>query len=110
MTLDDIHKYGAERNMVRTDSPNLIDYDRVLEALTEPQRIEARMSEAEKRGFEKGLEQGRAAAGKVIPIFGDRSGGEVPGDKISTVGKSARQIVQERLQQGLADLSAAENE
>jgi hypothetical protein len=109
LSMQSIHQYGMERNMVRPGT-QLIDYDRVLEVLTEPARSEARMSEAEKRGFEKGLEQGRLAAGKVIPIFGDRSAGSAPGDKISTVGKSAKQIVTERLQQGLSDLSAAENE
>ena len=109
MTLQEIHQFAVDRNMVRPGT-QILDYDRALEVLTEPQRIEAKMTEAEKRGYEKGLEMGRAAAGKVIPIFGDRSGGDVPGDKISTVGKSARQIVAERLQQGLADLSAAENE
>ena len=110
LSLQAIHKYGAERGMVRVDAPNLVDYDRVLEVLTEPARAEARMTEAEKKGYEKGLHDGRAAAGKVIPIFGDRSAGGTPGDKISTVGKSAKQIVSERLAQGLADLSAAENE
>jgi hypothetical protein len=108
LSLQAIHKYGAERGMVRADAPNLVDYDRVLEVLTEPARAEARMTEAEKKGYEKGLQDGRAAAGKVIPIFGDRSAGGTPGDKISTVGKSAKQIVSERLAQGLADLSAEE--
>lgn len=110
MSLDAIHNYAVERNIVRPGQPNIVDYDRALEVLTEPQRVEARMTDAERRGYEKGLEQGRAQAGRVIPIFGDRSAGATPGDKISTVGKSAKQIVQERLQQGLAELSAAENE
>lgn len=110
LSLQAIHKYGAERGMVRQDAPNLVDYDRVLEVLTEPARMEARMSDAEKRGFEKGMQAAREAAGKVIPIFGDRSAGAIPGDKISTVGKSAKQIVSERLAQGLADLSAVNDE
>ncbi len=104
-----IHKYGIDHNMV-VPGTQLIDYDRVLDVITEPQRLEAKMSEAEKKGYEKGLEMGRAQAGKVIPIFGDRSAGGAPGDKISTVGKSAKQIVSENLARGLAEISAAENE
>lgn len=110
LSLDAIHKFAADRNMVRPESPNLVDYDRALEVLTEPQRVEARMSEAEKKGYEKGLEAGRSQAGRVIPIFGDRSAGGTPGDKISTVGKSQKQIVSENLARGLAELSQAENE
>ncbi len=104
-----VHRYGVEHN-ITVPNTQLIDYDRVLDVITEPQRLEARMTEAEKRGYEKGLEMGRAQAGKVIPIFGDRSAGGTPGDKISTVGKSAKQIMSENLARGLADLSQAENE
>jgi hypothetical protein len=109
VSMQAIHKYGMDHNMV-VPGTQLIDYDRVLDVITEPQRLEAKMSEAEKKGYEKGLEMGRAQAGKVIPIFGDRSAGGAPGDKISTVGKSAKQIVSENLARGLAEISAAENE
>ncbi len=104
-----VHRYGVEHN-ITVPNTQLIDYDRVLDVITEPQRFEARVKEAKDAGYKEGLEQGRAQAGKVIPIFGDRSAGGTPGDKISTVGKSAKQIVSENLARGLADLSQAENE
>jgi len=107
MPLEDIRRVAIERNMV-IPGTRLIDYDSALNLITEPTRVEARMSEAERRGYQKGLEAGRSAAGKVLPLFGDRSAGGAGGDRISTAGKTQRQIVQERLQQGLVDLSAEE--
>ncbi len=107
LSMRQIHDYAVSRNFVKPGT-QLLDYDSALESLTEPQRVEAKMTEAEKRGYEKGLEAGRAQAGKVIPIFGDRSAGGAPEEKISTVGKSARAIVEGQIQRGLSDL--AQNE
>lgn len=108
MSLKDIIDFAQQRGLT-VPNTNLFDLDRTLDVITEPVRTEARMSEAERRGYEKGLNDGRAAAGKVLPLFGDRSAGPTGTPAYSTAGKSAKQIVSERLQQGLADL-AAENE
>lgn len=107
MTARAVHDFALQHNMVVPGS-RLLDYDAALETLTAPQRHEAQMTDAEKRGYEKGLEAGRSQAGRVIPIFGDRSAGGTPGEKISTVGKSQKQIVSEHLARGLAELSQEE--
>ena len=106
MSLRAIHDYAMERNMVKAGT-RLIDYDAALEQLTEPTRREAQMTEAEKRGFQKGLEAGRRGAAEVIPIFGDRSAGGTPEERISTAGKSRQQMIQEALQRGLTRESAS---
>lgn len=107
MSIQEIHQYGVDHNMV-VPKTNLVDYDAVLDSMTAPVRRQNEMSEAERRGFQKGLEQGRSQAGKVIPLMSERSAGGVDGKPYSTTGKSAKQIVSERLQQGLAELSAEE--
>lgn len=105
LRLEEIRNYASQRGLVLPGT-QLVDYDSALEAITEPQRAEARMSEAEKRGYQKGLEDARRSAGKVLPIFGDRAGGSVGKNKIATAGKSQRQMVTEALSQGLADLAS----
>jgi hypothetical protein len=108
MSLREINDFAVNRAIV-VPGTQMLDYDRALEVLTEPQRVEAKMTEAEKRGYQKGLEAGRRGAAEVIPIFGDRDGGGAPRDKIVTAGKSQRQIMQEAIARGLAD-AAAENQ
>ena len=107
MSLTQIREYAVARNLM-VPNTRLVDYDAALESLTEPTRREQAMSEAEKRGYEKGLQAARSNAGKVLPIFGDRSAG-APGSKaLSTVGKTQKQIMQDALRTGLAEITAEE--
>ena len=108
MSLKDIADYAQQRGLI-VPNTNLLDLDRALDVMTEPVRRQAELTDVEKRAYEKGLNDGRAAAGKVLPLFGDRSAGPTGTPAYSTAGKSAKQMISERLQQGLADLSAEEN-
>ncbi len=108
VSLKQIHDYAVERNMVRPGT-QLVDYDRALEALTEPARHKQELTAAEEKAYQRGVAAGRTGAAKVIPLMGDRSAGGIDKGKSETTGKSAKQIVSERLAQGLAELSA-ENE
>lgn len=109
LSMQQIHDYAVQRNFVKPGT-RLLDYDAALDALAEPTRIEARMKDIREKAFQEGMEAGRTQAGKVIPIFGDRSAGGVAPEKVNTTGMSARQIMEGQLQRGLADLSRAENE
>jgi Holliday junction resolvase RusA-like endonuclease len=111
VSLAQIRQYAAQRNMYIPGEDGrptaLLDFDTALNTLTEPTRQEARMSEAEQRGYQKGLEAARTKGAQVLPLFGDRSaGGGEGGKQIKTAGKTQKQIVQESLQQGLADLAS----
>jgi hypothetical protein len=107
VSLKQIHDYAAERGIVRPNT-NLIDYDRTLEMLTEPARRKDELTAAEEKAYQRGVAAGRTGAAKVIPLMGDRSAGGIDAKKFETTGKSAKQIVSERLQQGLSELSAEE--
>lgn len=108
LSLGAIKQYAQERNMF-VPQTNLLNLEAALESMTEPTRLEARMTEAERKGYEKGLAAARTERGKVLPMFGERSAGNSGMPAVETKGKSARQLVQEQLQRGLTDLSA-ENE
>lgn len=110
VALDSIKQFAAQRGIYQVNSQgqitNLLDLDRTLEVLTEPTRQREAIDAAAKAAYERGIQEGRTAAGKVIPFMGDRSAGAAPADQYSTKGKSPRQIIADRMKQGLADLSA----
>lgn len=105
ISLEQLRNYAAQRQMF-IPGTQLLDYDAALGTLTEPTRRAEEMTAAERRGYEKGLAASRTKAAEVIPLFGDRSAGQGGAPAIKTAGKTQKQIVQESLQRGLADLSA----
>jgi hypothetical protein len=105
VSLTQLRQYAAERQMF-IPGTQLLDYDAALGTLTEPTRRAEEMTAAERRGYEKGIAAARTKSAEVIPLFGDRSAGGGGAPAIKTAGKTQKQIVQESLQRGLADLSA----
>lgn len=109
MSLQNIVDYATQNNIVTGPGSQLLDLDRTLDIITAPTRQAAALEEAEQRGYQKGVETQREAAGRVLPLFGDRSAGGVSRGEYNTAGKSARQIMQERIGAGLQDLAANES-
>lgn len=108
VTLKQMQDFADNNNLFHPGT-RIRNLDRALEVLTAPTRRQAEISAAEQAAYQKGMNDARANAGKVIPLMSERNGGGMPkGQEYTTAGKSARQIVSERLQQGLADLSAEE--
>lgn len=103
MTLAQIKQYATERNITLPNS-RLLDLDRTLDLLTEPARIDARIAEAREQGRREGIEAQRGADGRTVPLFSDRGAGGAAPD-YSTAGKSARQILSERIAAGLQDVT-----
>lgn len=109
LTAGQIREIAVSRNLL-VPGTRLLDYDAALEVVTEPTRREQMMSEAEKRGYEKGLAAGRTDKAKVLPLFGDRPGGAAGGTKVGATGQSARQIVGNAVAQGMADIASGQGE
>ena len=107
LSMKDLREYAVSRNIV-VPGTQLLDFDRTLEVLTEPERAKANMTAAEQRGYEKGLRDARAQQGKVLPLFGDRSAGAPAKDAITYDGsKSPRANVSARIAQGLEEIIAS---
>jgi hypothetical protein len=105
VSLESLRQYASQRQMF-IPGTQLLDYDTALSTLTEPTRREAAMTDAEARGYQKGLEAARTKGAQVLPLFGDRSAGAPGGPQVKTAGKTQKQIVQESLARGLADIAS----
>ncbi|MGH7226789.1 MAG: hypothetical protein ACRELF_26540, partial [Gemmataceae bacterium] len=104
LSLDAVKDYAQHGNFFIPNT-RLIDFDRALDSLTTPARQRAELDRVKQEAYQQGLQAGRTGKAQVLPLFGDRSGGGTLATEYNTKGKSSRQMINERVGQGLADLA-----
>ena len=107
ITLEQMRQF-CDNNAIYIPNTQLRDFDRALDTLTAPARRQTEIEAAREEGRRLGQQEARTNGAKVIPLITERGAGGMPKGDYNTTGKSARQIVSERIGQGLQDLSVEE--